>query len=144
MIIQIRTILSKEGISASQLAEKMGVQRSSISHILSERNKPSLDFIQKLMDAFPHINPQWIMSGNGNYKKETETKPITPAPTVSTPKPVTEPIPEPKTVPKPESKPDLFSQPNSLFSEIKRGTKKKAIKVITFYDDNTFDEYFPS
>jgi transcriptional regulator with XRE-family HTH domain len=152
MIEQIQTILRKEGISASQLAEKLGIQRSSISHILSERNKPSLDFIQKIIDNFPHISSEWLLSGKGNYSKqievkkiETQTKPIT-----QNPLPETTSVSDNKTLfdIKPttsqETKSSDIASSINLFSEIKRGTKKKAIKVITFYDDHTFDEYFPS
>ncbi len=149
MIDQIKTILKREGISASQLAEKMGIQRSSISHILSQRNKPSLDFIQKLIAAFPHIDSKWIMSGEGNYTKTiAPLKPTVQQETFHFSPSTLEPKPEPKPQITPEIKSEI-TQPktpssNPLFSDIKRGTKKKAIKVITFYDDNTFDEYFPS
>lgn len=140
MIDQIQTILRKEDISASALAEKLGVQRSSISHILSERNKPSLDFIQKIIESFPHINTEWLLSGKGKYLKQSpETKS-----TIETPIALLKPAEEKTTTPKTENTPRTFSPENSLFSEIKKGTKKKTIKVITFYDDNTFDEYFPN
>ena len=144
MIDQIQTILRKEDISASQLAEKIGVQRSSISHILSERNKPSLDFITKLLEAFPHINSEWIITGKGSYRKEIENKKPTTTPSISTPinlfSPPVEVKPEvKKEIPSPE-----IIKTNSPSSEPKINNKKKTVKVITFYDDNTFDEYHPS
>ena len=55
MTERINKILKYYSLNSSQLADKIGVQRSSISHILSGRNKPSLDFIQKLMKVFPEI-----------------------------------------------------------------------------------------
>lgn len=63
------------GISSTQLAEKMGVQRSSISHILSGRNKPSFDFIVKLMEQFPELNADWVLLGKGNMLKSTLNTP---------------------------------------------------------------------
>ncbi|MBN2275123.1 MAG: helix-turn-helix transcriptional regulator [Bacteroidales bacterium] len=62
---QILKLLSFLNISATQFAEEIGVQRSSISHILSERNKPSYDFIIKILDKYPEINPAWLLTGNG-------------------------------------------------------------------------------
>ena len=144
MIERIRTILNREDISASKLAEKLGVQRSSISHILSERNKPSLEFVQKLIEAFPSINPIWILTGKEKY---TKSNAVTNTPTkeehttnikkINTEEPEKTPLPQKHTPPIPPIE-------NSLFSEIKKGTKKKTIKVITFYNDGTFDEFTPN
>lgn len=59
-IIQIQ---KAEGYTASQFAEKLGVQRSGLSHIYSGRNNPSIDFIQKLIKNFTKYNAEWILSG---------------------------------------------------------------------------------
>lgn len=56
-------ILEKKSLSASQFAEKIGVQRSSVSHILSGRNKPSLDFIIKINSVFNDISLEWLING---------------------------------------------------------------------------------
>jgi transcriptional regulator with XRE-family HTH domain len=53
------------GISPSQFADELGVQRSGISHILSERNKPSLEFIHKVLLKYKEVNPEWLMTGKG-------------------------------------------------------------------------------
>ncbi|MFW5753957.1 MAG: helix-turn-helix domain-containing protein, partial [Marinilabiliaceae bacterium] len=50
----------------------IGVQRSSISHILSGRNNPSLDFLRKILLHLEHINPDWLISGKGPYKRNPE------------------------------------------------------------------------
>lgn len=55
--------------SASSFAEKIGVQRSSISHILSGRNKPSLDFVMKVLHAYPEIELYWLLNGKGQFPK---------------------------------------------------------------------------
>jgi len=62
---KIEKILLYLGISPSQFADELGVQRSGISHILSERNKPSLEFIQKVLLKYKEINPEWLMTGKG-------------------------------------------------------------------------------
>ena len=59
-----REIMKKKKISASDLSKKINVQKSSISHILSGRNKPSLDFVVKLSDSFNDINIDWLINGD--------------------------------------------------------------------------------
>lgn len=62
------------GLSSSGFAEKIGVQRSSISHILSGRNKPSLDFVMKILSSFPDIDLYWLLNGKGEFpNKEQNT-----------------------------------------------------------------------
>ncbi|MHC5353736.1 helix-turn-helix domain-containing protein [Myroides sp. LJL115] len=56
--------------SASSFADKIGVQRSSLSHLLSGRNKPSLDFILKINHAFPELSLEWLLKGDGSYLQE--------------------------------------------------------------------------
>jgi len=70
---QINTILEKEELSASQLAERLGVQRAMISHLLSNRNRVSLDMVKKIHHAFPHINLQWLIDGDGDYSNSDIT-----------------------------------------------------------------------
>ncbi len=62
---RISLILRTKNISPSQLADDLGVQRSGISHILNGRNKPSLDFIQRLIKRYPDISMTWLMFGEG-------------------------------------------------------------------------------
>ncbi len=59
-------LLDTEQLSSSKFADVIGVQRSSISHILSGRNKPSFDFLQKILRAFPMLNADWLILGEGN------------------------------------------------------------------------------
>lgn len=58
-------LLDTEQLSSSKFADVIGVQRSSVSHILSGRNKPSFDFLQKTLKAFPHLNADWLILGEG-------------------------------------------------------------------------------
>ena len=65
MIERILEILKIKNLSPAQFADLIGVQRSSISHLISGRNKPSLEFIQRILKTFPEINTEWMLSGKG-------------------------------------------------------------------------------
>lgn len=62
---RIQQIIDYKGISPGDLAEKLDVQRSNISHILNGRNKPGALFIEKILHAFPNINARWLLTGEG-------------------------------------------------------------------------------
>ena len=64
---RLQKIIDFYGETASSFAEKIGVQRSSISHILSGRNKPSLDFVLKVLHSFPEVELYWLMNGKGEF-----------------------------------------------------------------------------
>ena len=70
---RINFIMTTERMSAKDFAEILGVQRSSISHLISGRNKPSIDFLEKFISAFPKYNPVWLISGKGEMKLESST-----------------------------------------------------------------------
>lgn len=77
---RLQKVIDYYGESASSFAEKIGVQRSSISHILSGRNKPSLDFVLKVLSFFPEVELYWLLNGKGEFpsnKNLTSTKPKT-------------------------------------------------------------------
>jgi len=65
MVDRFLLILKTKNITASKFADEVGVQRSSVSHILSGRNNPSLDVIQKILKRFPDISSEWLLSGKG-------------------------------------------------------------------------------
>ena len=75
---RLKKILEYYDLSASAFAEIIKVQRSSISHILSGRNNPSLEFITKVLTAFPDIDLTWILSGVGEFPKKTTSPPSKP------------------------------------------------------------------
>ncbi len=57
-------------MNPGQFADELGIQRSNISHILSERNKPSLDLVQKILLRFKYINTDWLIFGKGEMIKQ--------------------------------------------------------------------------
>ncbi len=67
---RIKTIMDAHGLSASAFADIIKIQRSGISHIFSGRNKPSLDLILKIIEAFPDVTPEWLLLGKGVYIHE--------------------------------------------------------------------------
>ena len=64
IIERIKRIISDSGLSNSSFADKIGVPRSSISHILSGRNNPSLDLIIKILRNFDDINADFLLKGD--------------------------------------------------------------------------------
>lgn len=70
---RIQILIKRSKLSNTAFADSIGVQPSSISHILSGRNKPSVDFIQKLLSAYPDISAEWLLLG-----KEEEIQRKTP------------------------------------------------------------------
>lgn len=60
---RLQMILKMHNMSPSAFADKLGVQRSNVSHVLSGRNKPSLDFLEKIITQFPRVNAHWLISG---------------------------------------------------------------------------------
>lgn len=77
MKINLQELMDRLNVNAAQFAETVGVQRSSISHFLSGRNNPSLDVLRKILMAYPTINAEWLISGEGRMmKSESEKTPV--------------------------------------------------------------------
>ena len=74
MLSRIKQIIDKEKLSSTQFATEIGVQRSALSHVLSGRNKPSLDFMMKIKARYPEINLDWLMLGRGKMIGVTGVK----------------------------------------------------------------------
>jgi len=138
MTDRILSIIKYYHLSPSDFAEEIGVQRSSISHLISGRNKPSLEFVQKILARFPEISSEWLLTGKGemitNGLVAEQGTLFSENTTVKEEKKTVEDLEEP----------------------IKRETsripvKKKVIdqderqveKIIYLYKDKTFREYYP-
>lgn len=95
MVNRIRELLDARQLSPTQFADLIGVGRPVVSHILSERNKPSLEVVQKILDAFPDVSLSWLMKGTGPMLAEAPltlavapalvTAPVAPPPTPPVP-----------------------------------------------------------
>lgn len=66
---QLLKFMNREQLSSAKFAESIGVQPSSISHILSGRNKPGFDFIHKILTRYPALSAEWLILGKGNMMK---------------------------------------------------------------------------
>lgn len=139
-IKRLEIILDYYNLSASAFADKINVQRSSLSHLLSGRNKPSLDFIIKVIEVFPEVDLYWILNGKGTFPKSEKNFSIQ-----STKQEVTS---------DETNTPDLFStdQTNSKQPFINNEIEKKSIslsnsevktieRIVIFYTDGSFKNY---
>lgn len=69
---RIKYIMKINNLSPSAFADKIGVSRPTISHILTGRNKASLDLIIKILQSFPNVNSEWLITGNKKINKNIE------------------------------------------------------------------------
>lgn len=151
---RISLVIDYLGISASQLAAKLSVQRSGISHILSGRNRPGVDFIIKLMHSFPQINSDWLLTGKGEMIKPHSPDKV---------QIIQESLRFPDTTPEKEKEPGSALKSEKIpFKQEEKGksgmpianltdngrviTDKvtRASKVIILYTDGTYDEFHHS
>ena len=65
MIDRVKQVMKEKKLSATQFSEEVGIQRSALSHVLSGRNKPSLDFMMKIKNKYPEIELNWLLLGKG-------------------------------------------------------------------------------
>lgn len=130
---RIEKIIKDESISSSKFADELGIQRSSISHILSGRNKPSLDVFQRILRKYPNINSDWLILGIGQMYKDiklSEQQSLFSNAEI-------------------ENEPKLEKELNTEQSPVKTdiltskdvGSTKSIEKIIIFYTDKTFDIY---
>ncbi len=144
---RLEAILKHEKISPSKLADIIGVQRSGISHIMSGRNKPGLDFLSKLLNHFPHINGDWLITGQGPMLKNSTNKPFSGQMSIPMTSNTPTEIKEPERPKIKVEKPPVFSrplnQPTNIEKEVTVKSDKAIERIIIFYTDRSFIEYKP-
>lgn len=146
-IKRLEIILDYYNLSASAFADKINVQRSSLSHLLSGRNKPSLDFIIKVIEVFPEVDLYWILNGKGNFpKSEIVSNSFEATEKSNTPPPIIE---------SSFSEPDLFStvekvipptlsESNAVESfKTKNNSDEEIERIVVFFKNGTFKNYKP-
>ena len=74
---RLQQFLTMENLSPARFAEKLGIQRSGVSHLLSGRNKPSFEFLHRMMKEFPEVNYEWLVLGKGRPYKNDRPLPET-------------------------------------------------------------------
>ncbi|CAM1354083.1 helix-turn-helix transcriptional regulator [Tenacibaculum insulae] len=139
LLIRLKEIIAYYNLTSSTFADSIEVQRSSISHLLSGRNKPSLDFVMKVVQKFPEVDLYWFLYGEGSFPKKEE----------KFEQKMQKENQEEKTV-----TPSLFSEneiseqqvenkSNTQFSAIEKNSKndKKISRIILFFEDGSFEAY---
>lgn len=137
---RIAHIIRAKNLTAAEFADRLGIQPSNVSHLLSGRNNPSLDFVRKLKETFPEYNLDWIVLGKGPM-------------TVSEPFAVTSPpaeanlsdFQEPENTPTPPAEGRPSSEERSVLSEnASVSSQQTGLKqLIMVYPDNTFEVLSP-
>lgn len=125
-------VIKMNGMTNATFADTIGVQRSSISHVLSGRNKPSIDFIQKILEAFPKVDANWLVAGRkvgGSHSEVEDSKPS------STTR-------EEEVIVHDEEREVYRSSPKSIVDKDSATAQspKQVLKVIILYNDGSFEE----
>ncbi len=85
---KIVQLMKSEGLSSSRLAEILEIQPSGVSHLVSGRNKPSFELLQKILRRFPNINPYWLILEDENMYRQDSSISFTDDIIESTPQPL--------------------------------------------------------
>ena len=136
---RIKRFMDYRSISSSELADSIGVQRSNVTHVLHGRNKPSFQFISKLLETYPEISAKWLIMGNGNMLEHGKVDQQQLFPEDDK---IKEPEKEVKTVDEIPSSPKL-TDPFINTSTVPPNTKEIE-RIVVFYTDRTFKEYGPA
>lgn len=157
---RIMDIMKYSGKTVAQFAEFIGVSPSAISHIQNRRNRPSLDIVQKILEAMPEINTEWLMRGDGemlanNFHRQKENiatnemrlgdlfSSSQPSENAKTPSTLSNNVEHRKETPVKMS-PNTLQLTEKQIVDIHLQTPRKASKIIIYYTDNTFETFVPS
>ncbi len=141
MIEKFKKILEKENLQPRELAAKLDVQPSAISHILNGRNNPGVAILQKIMTAFPNINPEWLLlDKEPMYKNEKAFQRDL----------FNQEYSEPSKIEFSERQESVSSnknsvktiEPQTIIKEVVTTLPPKEIlRIVVYYSDNTFQEF---
>jgi len=135
--------LRNENKSSAQLADEIGVQASGISHILSGRNNPSLDFVLKMLEKYQFLSTEWLLFGKGSMYKEAKMQNLFDyeiAETRGTGK-ISSGIDLNRN--EVETNSVINHKTNNALSTSNQKETSEVVKVVWFYNDNSFEEFFP-
>jgi len=140
---RILEFLRAENKSSAQLAEEIGVQASGISHILSGRNNPSLDFVLKMLEKYKYLSSDWLLFGKGRMYKEGMVQSLFDETlTFNAQSEADIPVPA-KSESSAGFKESELKKPLHVTGPGPMPGNPKVIKIVWFYDNNSFEEYFP-
>ena len=134
---RIAHIIRAKNLTAAEFAVRLGIQPSNISHLLSGRNNPSLDFVKKLKETFPEYSLEWIIFGRGPM---TESEPfLSPKPAPGAQEQVGTEAPKPQL-----AEGSLFAEDAKLEEEPLIPLQKSELKrIVLVYADDTFEVLSP-
>lgn len=146
MVTKLNKLLETENLTATKLAKILEIQPSGISHLLSGRNKPSYDFVVKLLQRFPRINPDWLLL-NSDQMYRTDIENQQPGQTTLSNKTTrTGSLFETQDRTVTENCCDRMAMPDRRMpgaeEESLPNRRNRSIrKIIVLYDDNTFESF---
>ena len=136
---RIRQFMSYKGLTSSELADSIGIQRSNLTHVLNGRNKPSFPFISKLLETYPEIDAKWLLLGQGEMLEQSVT--LQPSGLFTAPD-------KPKESPASTQKAPLLKEEEPVHYEktaaVIANNDKDVERIVVFYTDQTFKSYTPS
>lgn len=147
---RLQQFLELEQLKPAQFADIMGIQRSNVSHILSGRNKPGYDFIQKFLVKFPSVNPDWLLLGKG--KPLREMNPSVQVPQHNEQAGLFSPTIEldldgngnsPANNPYGSDSNDTYEGNDDSDQEQRKNPTRDVRRITLFYSDGTFQEFYP-
>ena len=141
---QIIKLIKEENLTSAKFAEVIGVQPSSISHILSGRNKPSYDFILKILSGFPDLNAEWLLQNKGVMYKSNKQPALFDDNTLSDPDLKENKKESDRTANIHEKKIEFDEIMDSKDVISKTNNSEQVVeKIVVLYSDKTFFEYKP-
>ncbi len=110
-----------KALSAAELADQIGVQRSNVSHVLTGRNNPSSSFLEKLLVTFPELEARWLIVGEGQMIKDGTVESQN------------------------TGLPGMFATPTARKEIIPKmaDEMKEVDRIVILYKDRTFKDYYP-
>ena len=135
--------LKNENKSSAQFAEEIGVQASGISHILSGRNNPSLDFVLKMLEKYQYLSTDWLLFGKGSMYKENRMQNLFDYDLTDS-KEGNE-MQTKNEVPKVKiDYEDVMKNKTMKVSAVSSDEiTSDVVKIVWFYENNSFEEFFP-
>jgi transcriptional regulator with XRE-family HTH domain len=139
---RILEFLRRENKTSSQFAEEIGVQPSGISHILSGRNNPSLDFILKMLEKYPFLSTDWLLFGKGSMYKEPKMAGLfDDIDLMEAEKPALKALITKETKISDSAK---QSEGGILSPALAATEGDRVKKIVWFYENNSFEEFYPA
>lgn len=146
---RIKLMIETEGVTQAAFAESTGINTSTLNHVLTGRNNPSMEVITKILSTYPQYESDWLIHGNGAmwteaYSEErarSSTIPLFPGVTVATDS-TTGPTSETQTGS--EKAPTERRRSLPSLGPFAKVSVRRVQRVIIYYDDNTYETLYPS